>query len=137
MSDAVHLTITADGLEDGSTQNNRWTAKHSGIQERFGAKYIRFRHPAGLLFEVVEDPKDNRNPWTTKEISDRTYMDAHLASVVASSSINYVDLTPTIDSDEASTSESALLPCNGHWSAQGHAWVADALYQYLTGHRFF
>ncbi len=29
-------------------------SEHSGIQERFGTKYIRVRHPAGLLFEMIE-----------------------------------------------------------------------------------
>jgi glyoxalase family protein len=44
-------------------------AEHSGVQERFGAKYIRVRHPAGLLFEMIEDASDQRNPWTTKQVS--------------------------------------------------------------------
>jgi len=44
-------------------------AEHSGIQERFGAKYLRVRHPAGLLFEMVEDASDKRNGWTTKQVS--------------------------------------------------------------------
>ena len=44
-------------------------AEHSGVQERFGAKYIRVRHPAGLLFEMIEDASDHRNPWTTKQVS--------------------------------------------------------------------
>ena len=28
--------------------------QHGGIQERFGQKYIRFQHPAGLAFEIIE-----------------------------------------------------------------------------------
>jgi glyoxalase family protein len=47
-------------------------AENSGIQERFGAKYIRVRHPAGLLFEMIEDANDQRNPWTTKQIGRDT-----------------------------------------------------------------
>ncbi|MBM3818024.1 MAG: ring-cleaving dioxygenase [Acidimicrobiia bacterium] len=43
--------------------------EHSGIQERFGRKYVRVRHPAGLLFEVMEEPADTRNPWTTTRVS--------------------------------------------------------------------
>jgi glyoxalase family protein len=47
-------------------------AKHKisngGIQERFGAKYIRFQHPAGLAFEILEDANDDRQGWTTDEI---------------------------------------------------------------------
>lgn len=33
------------------------------IAERFGQKFIRFSHPAGLDFEVLEDKEDNREPW--------------------------------------------------------------------------
>lgn len=41
---------------------------HDGIQERFGQKFIRFQHPAGLSFEVLEDATDTREGWTTDEI---------------------------------------------------------------------
>ncbi len=39
------------------------------VKERFGQSFIRFRHPAGLSFEVMEDKEDNREGWTTPEIS--------------------------------------------------------------------
>ena len=42
---------------------------HGGIQERFGQAYIRLSHPSGLQLEVIEDPHDTRNGWTTDEIS--------------------------------------------------------------------
>lgn len=42
---------------------------HSGIQERFGQPFIRFRHPSSLLFEVIEDGADQRVGWTTDRIS--------------------------------------------------------------------
>ena len=47
---------------------DRHSAEHSGVQDRFGAKYLRVRHPAGLLFEMIEDGADHRHPWTTSEI---------------------------------------------------------------------
>jgi glyoxalase family protein len=47
---------------------DRYRAGHSGIQERFGHQYVRVKHPAGMLFEVVEDGRDTRRPWTTKEV---------------------------------------------------------------------
>jgi glyoxalase family protein len=47
---------------------DRHGAEHSGVQERFGTKYLRVRHPAGLLFEMIEERGDNRNPWTTTQI---------------------------------------------------------------------
>src|ERR1700761_9143969 len=43
--------------------------QHAGIQERFWQKVIRFQHPAGLAFEILEDANDNRQGWTTDEIS--------------------------------------------------------------------
>ena len=47
---------------------DRHQAEHSGVQERFGAKYLRVRHPAGLLFELIEESGDNRNAWATSQI---------------------------------------------------------------------
>jgi glyoxalase family protein len=47
---------------------NRHRAEHSDVQERFGAKYLRVRHPAGLLFEMIEESGDGRNPWTTTQV---------------------------------------------------------------------
>ena len=43
--------------------------EHSPVQERFGQKFIRFTHPSGLGFEVMEDKEDAREGWTTKEIA--------------------------------------------------------------------
>jgi glyoxalase family protein len=48
---------------------DRFGADHTGILERFGARFIRVRHPAGLLLEVAEDGGDTRHPWTTGAIS--------------------------------------------------------------------
>ena len=42
---------------------------HGGIQERFGARFIRLRHPAGLEFDLIETSGDPRRPWTTRDIS--------------------------------------------------------------------
>jgi glyoxalase family protein len=38
------------------------------IAERFGQSFIRFPHPSGLEFEVIEDADDRREGWTTPEI---------------------------------------------------------------------
>jgi len=46
----------------------RHSVEHDGIQERFGRKYLRLHHPAGMQYEVVE-ADDRRRPWTTKQIS--------------------------------------------------------------------
>jgi glyoxalase family protein len=49
---------------------DRHHARHSGSLERFGRKFIRVAHPAGMLFELVEDSTDSRRPWTTREVSE-------------------------------------------------------------------
>src|SRR5262245_23144762 len=46
----------------------RHGVEHDGIQERFGRRYLRMQHPAGLVYEVVE-ADDDRRPWTTRCIS--------------------------------------------------------------------
>jgi glyoxalase family protein len=43
--------------------------QHGGIQERFGQKFIRFQHPAGLAFEILEDANDTRQGWLTDDIT--------------------------------------------------------------------
>jgi len=43
--------------------------EHSPVEERFGQKFIRFTHPSGLGFEIMEDKEDTREGWTTKEIA--------------------------------------------------------------------
>jgi glyoxalase family protein len=43
--------------------------ENSGIQERLGDKFARFRHPSGLLLEFIESADDIRAGWTTSEIS--------------------------------------------------------------------
>ena len=48
---------------------NRHRVVHHGIHERFGQSFIHFEHPSGLAIEVIEDGKDNREGWTTDEIS--------------------------------------------------------------------
>ncbi len=50
---------------------DRHGAEHGGIQERFGRRYVRVKHPAGMLFEVVEDGRDTRRPWTTSHIGEQ------------------------------------------------------------------
>jgi glyoxalase family protein len=47
---------------------NRMGVEHSGVQERFGQKFINFKHPAGLRYEVMEDPRDKRQGWDAGDI---------------------------------------------------------------------
>jgi glyoxalase family protein len=47
----------------------RHKVEHTGIQERFGQKFLRFSHPSGLQLEVIEDPNDKRKGWTIGDIN--------------------------------------------------------------------
>ena len=45
----------------------RHGVEHSDIQERFGRRFVRVRHPAGMLFEMVE-ADSCLTPWVTSDI---------------------------------------------------------------------
>jgi glyoxalase family protein len=47
---------------------DRHKVQHGGIQQRFGQKFIRFQHPSGLAFEIMEEANDSRQGWTTEDI---------------------------------------------------------------------
>lgn len=55
---------------------------HSGEQERFGQKFLRFDHPSGLQLEVIEDQHDSRRGWTTDEISGDVTMKGFYEAVL-------------------------------------------------------
>jgi glyoxalase family protein len=66
---ATAYVVPKDSLKFWVDHLKRHDVENSGIQERFGEKFIRFRHPSGLLLEVVENAADARTGWTTREIS--------------------------------------------------------------------
>ena len=80
---ATSYTVSKGTASFWKEHLDRHKVEHSGIQERFGSKFIRFRHPAGLLFEVVEDAKDTRKGWTTKEISGDVATHGFLGAVLS------------------------------------------------------
>lgn len=66
------ITVTSYAIPRGTArfwQSHfaRHGVEHGGIEERFGSKFVRVRHPAGMWFEVVE-ADDRRRPWVTPEI---------------------------------------------------------------------
>ena len=62
-------TVPKGGTKFWLDHLNHHKVKNSGIQERFGQRYIRFDHPSGIQLEVIEDDKDKRRPWKVGEIS--------------------------------------------------------------------
>jgi glyoxalase family protein len=65
---ATAYSVPLGSLRFWAEHFDRHGAEHSGILERFGARFIRVRHPAGLLFDMVEQAGDLRRPWTTSAI---------------------------------------------------------------------
>ena len=63
-------SVPSNSLDFWVEHFDRHQAKHDGIQERFGQKFIVFYHPAGLELEVIGDDRDPRKPWSTAEISE-------------------------------------------------------------------
>jgi len=82
------VQATAYAVPKGSLPFWKEHLKHhkveqSPIEERFGQRFIRFSHPAGLSFEVLEDKEDAREGWTTKEISEGEAVRGFYGSVLS------------------------------------------------------
>ena len=65
---ATSYAVPPDTLRFWTDHFDRHGVEHSGALERFGQPFVRARHPAGLLVEIVEDSCDGRRPWATREI---------------------------------------------------------------------
>ncbi len=62
------FTVSKGTLPFWKEHFTRNKVDHDPIAERFGQSFIRFRHPSGLSFEVMEDKDDSRPGWVTPEI---------------------------------------------------------------------
>lgn len=67
---AISYTVSKGALPFWQDHLKRHKVEQGPIEERFGQKFIRFTHPAGLAFEVTEDKNDKRVGWTTPEIAE-------------------------------------------------------------------
>lgn len=65
---ATTYTVARGSLPFWQDHLKRHQVENAGIQERFGQRFIRFSHPAGLDFEVLEEAHDTRQGWSTEEI---------------------------------------------------------------------
>src|SRR5580698_4150853 len=65
---ATSFAVPKGSLSFWKDHLNHRKVEQSPVQERFGQSFIRFQHPAGLAFEVLEDAADQREGWTTPEI---------------------------------------------------------------------
>jgi glyoxalase family protein len=66
---SITYTISKGSLPFWQDHFKKHNVDHTEIKERFGQRFIRFTHPAGLSFEIMEDKDDTREGWTTKEIA--------------------------------------------------------------------
>jgi glyoxalase family protein len=66
---ATCYSVPSDTIPFWRAHFDRHGVEHGGIEERFGLKYVRVRHPAGMLFEMMECAGDTRRPWTTSDVS--------------------------------------------------------------------
>jgi glyoxalase family protein len=69
---ATTFTVPKGSLPFWAEHFDRHNIEHSPVLERFGQSFIRFKHPAGLFYEVLEEPTDKREPWQTPEIKKDT-----------------------------------------------------------------
>lgn len=65
---AIGFTVAKGALPFWKEHLQRHKVDRDPVKERFGQSFIRFRHPAGLSFEVMEDQQDTREGWMTPEI---------------------------------------------------------------------
>jgi len=65
---ATAFTVAKGTLPFWKDHLKRHKIEQQPVAERFGQSFIRFSHPAGLDFEVIEDKEDQRKGWTTPEI---------------------------------------------------------------------
>lgn len=65
---STSFTVSQGTLPFWRDHLKRHKIEQSDVAERFGQSFIRFQHPAGLSYEVIEDKEDRREGWTTPEI---------------------------------------------------------------------
>jgi glyoxalase family protein len=65
------FSVPRDSLAFWSERLQHLGVAHGRITERFGQLALRFSHPAGLEFELIEDGDDRREGWRTDAIGSR------------------------------------------------------------------
>ena len=65
---SITYTVSKGALPFWQEHLKRHNVERGSVEERFGQRFIRFNHPAGMAFEVLEDKDDQRIGWSTPEI---------------------------------------------------------------------
>ncbi|PWU08990.1 MAG: ring-cleaving dioxygenase [Terriglobia bacterium] len=66
---ATSFTVAKGTLPFWKDHLKKHNVDQDPVKERFGQSFIRFRHPSGIGFEVMEDKEDHRHAWSTPEIA--------------------------------------------------------------------
>jgi glyoxalase family protein len=69
---ATAFTVPSGSLPFWKDHFQRSGVEQSPARERFGQPFIRFQHPSGLSYEIMEDKQDARKGWTTPQIKSDT-----------------------------------------------------------------
>jgi len=77
------FSVSKGTLPFWKEQLKRHKVDQDPTAERFGQSFIRFRHPSGLSFEVLEDDADKREGWTTPEVGKDTAVHGFHGSVLS------------------------------------------------------
>ncbi|MGA8767287.1 MAG: VOC family protein [Candidatus Acidiferrales bacterium] len=85
---SITYTVGKGTLPFWQEHLKRHEVEHGPVEERFGQKFIRFSHPAGLSFEVLEDKDDTRIGWTTKEIGEEVSVRGFHGTVLSVRDVN-------------------------------------------------
>jgi glyoxalase family protein len=64
------LSVPSRSLEFWLDRLGRLGIAHGAVDERFGERYLPLTHPSGIGFELIEDDRDTRPPWSTDEIPE-------------------------------------------------------------------
>jgi glyoxalase family protein len=70
MATEIGYSVPKDSLDFWQARFKEFKVKHQPVNERFGEQFLQFEDPDGLLLNlVVPNTNDNRQPWTTNEVT--------------------------------------------------------------------
>jgi hypothetical protein len=74
--------------------------------------------------------------WSTSHGTEATKdsLHSHFSDLAQADGFTYIDLAPSIATQEQNSGLSAVWTCDAHWSVAGHRYAAAALFEYLSTH---
>jgi len=106
-------------------EEERWRIKEQ-IMQALVARGAQDKAP--VLFAIFTGREEATS--TQEEIT------RHMGALAKSEAFLYHNITPFVRAREDETGRPAtFLPCDGHWSPDGHQFVSEALLEYLSQHQ--